>query len=182
MIDTTGLPRPEIYTHTECVIWHGVSAAVIIDCEGGVMVDGDGAVTDRLLDGFRAQGFSILVPDDLDTLFSKLNHETTPGELSAQIVGRELHIELDGQPVYPPIPLDFNAKWYSFLRAGRLLAFLGRNLSGSYVDEPQHLQRAVHREEAVGAAMPVTIVPPRRNGPCICNPSRGLKYRDCCGK
>ncbi|HTJ72584.1 MAG TPA: NB-ARC domain-containing protein [Actinospica sp.] len=182
VIDVTGLPQPEIYTYTECVIWHGVSAAVIIDCDGGVMLSEDGNVADHLLSGFGALGFATLVPDDLDAPMPELDRGTAPGKLGAQVVGKALHIELDGQLVYAPIPLDFNAEWYSFLRTGRLLVILGRNLPGSYVDEPHHLRRAVRREEAVGAAMPVAIVSPRRNGPCICNPSRGLKYRDCCGK
>lgn len=182
VIDVSGMAPPPIYSCTECVIWLGVSAAVIIDCQGGVRVDDDGAVTDQILGGLRALGFTTLVSQDLDTPFPRLDREPAPGKLGAQLVGRVLHIGLDGQPIYQPIPLDFNATWYSFARTGRLLAIFGRNLPGSYVDEPRHLRRAVRRAAAVGAVMPVTIVPPRRHGPCVCNPSRGLKYRDCCGK
>ncbi|HEV2347051.1 MAG TPA: NB-ARC domain-containing protein [Actinocrinis sp.] len=182
VIDVAGMEPSSVYSWTECVIWLGVSAAVVIDCQGGVRVNEDGTVTDQILGGLRALGFSTLVPQDLDAPFPRLDSESSPGKLRAQLVGRVLHIELDGRPVHKPIPLDFNAKWYSFARTGRLLAIFGRDLPGSYVDEPRHLRRAVRREAAVGAVMPVTIVPPRRNGPCICNPSRGLKYRDCCGK
>jgi hypothetical protein len=181
IIDGIALTMPIPVTEAECITWHAITAAVIVDCKLGLTIETDGKVIDQFFTDLRSVGFTDLRLQDLDTPFPPLGDQYTAPALTAQIAGSVLHIELDRASVYGPIDLGFYAKWYALLRRGHLLVIFGRNLPGSYADDPVPLRRAVRHGAAVGALLPVTIVPPRPNGPCVCSPATGKKYKDCCG-
>ena len=181
IIDGVELTAPIPATEAECIAWHNLTAAIVIDCKLGYTLAPDGTLVDRFLLDLRTLGFTDVRLEHLDSPFPQLGHRCAAPRLTAHIAGKTLHVEFDGASVYGPIELDFYSKWYTLLRRGGLLVIFGRSLPGSYAEDPVPLRRAVRRGAAVGAMIPITIIPPLRNGPCVCNPSSGKKYKDCCG-
>ncbi|MEU5846559.1 tetratricopeptide repeat protein [Saccharopolyspora shandongensis] len=164
-------------TDIECIIFaDGRLAGVILDCQGGLGITESGT-TDLALSTLREAGFfDLSAAVDLGEL--PTNHAE---RVTANLHGNRLTLSLCDQKFLSAAPLSFYPKWYRAARNGALLVIAGRNLPGMVADDPKPLIRAIERKQAVGALIPLTVVPPSANQPCICTPPSGAKYKRCCG-
>ena len=170
-------PADQTLLEFECSFFAGIHVAVIIDCHGGWHLRADGTVADGLLDLLRSCGFVEGQP----YVQSVLRRVTVPpSKLTAQLVGNELRLNLGHQQILAA-PLIFIPEWYTALRDGHLDLVFGRNLEGLSWQDGTSLHRAIATGRVVAARVPITIIPPRRDGPCVCERREQAKYKQCCG-
>ncbi|MEU9178750.1 tetratricopeptide repeat protein [Streptomyces sp. NPDC048550] len=169
----------------ECILFGGDTAGVIVDCYGGWGIDRhDGKLRDVLLEVFRSAGFVDLQPMILDSDGKPVDmRDVTDVEaLQASLDGDLLTITGPESEVLGQAPLSFLPHWYERALEGSLVVVLGRNLQGMASDDPSYLVRAIALGDAVGATVALAVAPPSRNGPCVCTPSTGRKFKRCCGR
>ncbi|WP_028183447.1 ATP-binding protein [Salinispora arenicola] len=170
-------PTDETSLEFECCFFAGAHVAVIVDCHGGWHVRSDGTVADGILNHLRTCGFvegKAYVQAVLDRL------PVPPSKLTAQLVGAELRLHLGSQQLLAA-PLMFIPAWYEALRGGQLDVVFGRALEGLSWQDGTSLHRAIERSRVVAARLPIAVVPPRRDGPCVCERREQAKYKQCCG-
>ncbi|WP_435246499.1 tetratricopeptide repeat protein [Streptomyces sp. NRRL F-5630] len=169
----------------ECILFGGDRAGIVLDCHGGWgAIDGSRRVEDVTLRLFQELGFV-----DLRTLYTKnggqpLDLRDLPPvpdrDLRARLVDNRITFSGPHGDLLPSLSLNFFPHWYERAHHGSLIVIVGRNLPGMVADDPTHLERAILLGQAVGAAVPFTVVRPRRNAPCPCMERRGRKFKHCC--
>ncbi|WDO07176.1 tetratricopeptide repeat protein [Streptomyces murinus] len=189
VIELKGKPpkAPKIIPEVECILFGGDRAGVIVDCYGGWgSVDG-GPIQDLVLDSHLAAGFTNLQSmlaglEDGDVLDLRTIPQVQVGNIQARLEDNRLWVSGPSAILMPGIPLNFFPHWYRAARAGTLIIVVGRNLQGMAADDMKYLLQAMDSGQAVGATVPLTVVRPRRNGPCPCMMRAGRKFKHCCGK
>ncbi|MFF3087356.1 AAA family ATPase [Streptomyces nojiriensis] len=177
--------EPQENFEIECILFGGDTAGVIIDCYGGLGIDRqDGKLRDVLLELFRGVGFVDLQPMIVraDGKPVDMRDIADVDCLRAHLNGAFLTITGPDGVILGRAPLSFLPQWYERARAGSLVVVLGRNLQGMAADDPSYLVRAIALGKAVGATVALTVTQPSRNGPCVCAPRAGRKFKRCCGR
>ncbi|MGW3493065.1 tetratricopeptide repeat protein [Streptomyces sp. NPDC001020] len=169
----------------ECILFGGDRAGIVLDCHGGWgAINGSRRIEDVTLRLFLESGFT-----NLRTLYTNNGGKPldlrdlppVPGrDLQARLVDNKLTLSSPHGNLLPGLPLNFFPHWYEQAHHGSLLVIAGRNLPGMVADDPTYLERAILLGQAVGAAVPIAVVRPRRNAPCPCMMRRGRKFKHCC--
>ncbi|WP_328928100.1 tetratricopeptide repeat protein [Streptomyces sp. NBC_00190] len=169
----------------ECILFGGDRAGIVLDCHGGWgAINGSRRIEDVILRLFLESGFT-----NLRTLYTNSGGKPldlrdlppVPGrDLQASLVDNKITISGPHGDLLPGLPLSFLPRWYERAHHGSLIVIAGRNLPGMVADDPTYLERAILLGQAVGAAVPLAVVRPRRNAPCPCMMRQGRKFKHCC--
>lgn len=184
IISTDDRPNEQVHLELECTFVGDRSAAIFVNCRGGLGAVGSSKIADAMLTYLRELGFSDVgggLGAEGQPQLSLPSAEPAP-KLVARLVHDRLTVESDGLPVIADTPLDFYPTWYKAAQRGLLVLMFGRQLNGMSTDNPQTVLRAAQAGQLVAALMPIKVVTPRRNDPCPCRPRTGLKYKRCCGR
>ncbi len=176
---------PEINMETECIIFGGDTAGIIIDCYGGWGFTEDGNLHDLVLDRFRQDGFM-----DLQAALGKGSHSAGLAELPAHAGSSvRAHLKNHVLALTDPhgeelvrMPLDFLPRWYRKAVEGTLIVLIGRNLQGMAAEDNSYLTKAISAGNVIGAVVPLTVTRPSRNSRCPCMRRKGRKFKHCCGR
>ncbi|EFE73009.1 tetratricopeptide repeat protein [Streptomyces filamentosus] len=169
----------------ECILFGGDRAGIVLDCHGGWgAINGSRRIEDVHLRLFLESGFTNLLTLYTDNGGKPLDLRDLPpvpgGGLQARLVDNRVTLSGPHGDLLSGLPLNFFPHWYERAHQGSLIVIAGRNLPGMVADDPDDLDRAILLGQAVGAAVPLTVVRPRRNAPCPCMMRRGRKFKHCC--
>ncbi|MFB6776189.1 tetratricopeptide repeat protein [Streptomyces sp. NPDC056352] len=169
----------------ECILFGGDRAGIVLDCHGGWgAVNGSRRIEDVVLRLFLESGFTNLRTLHTDNGGKPLDLRDLPPvpgrDLQARLVDNKITLSSPHGDLLPGLPLNFFPRWYDRAHHDSLIVIAGRNLPGMVADDPTYLERAILLGQAVGAAVPFTVVRPRRNAPCPCMMRRGRKFKHCC--
>ncbi|MFJ2874585.1 hypothetical protein [Streptomyces sp. NPDC087298] len=169
----------------ECILFGGNRAGIVHDCHGGWgAINGSRRIEEVTLRLFLESGFANLRTLYTDSGGKSLGlHDLSPvpvRDLHARLVDNKLSFSSPHGYLVAGLPLNFFPHWYERAHDGSLIVIAGRNLPGMVADDPTYLNRAILLGQAVGAAVPLSVVRPRRNAPCPCMMRRGRKFKHCC--
>ncbi|CAL9567318.1 hypothetical protein SUDANB120_04773 [Streptomyces sp. enrichment culture] len=169
----------------ECILFGGDRAGIVLDCHGGWgAINGSRRIEDVTLRLFLELGFAnlrALYTDNGGKPLDLRDLPPVPGrDLQARLVDNKLSLSSPHGYLVAGLPLNFFPHWYERAHDGSLIVIAGRNLPGMVADDPTYLNRAILLGQAVGAAVPLSVVRPRRNAPCPCMMRRGRKFKHCC--
>ncbi|MGW2790312.1 tetratricopeptide repeat protein [Streptomyces sp. NPDC001251] len=178
--------EPKVVFEVECILFGRDRAGIIADCYGGWGSYGDAQVRDLVLTNYRATGFtdlqSLLQMNDSRPLDLRDVPAVNNGAVQAKLEDNNLSITGPSGQLLHRMPLNFLPRWYQKAAEGSLIVVVGRNLQGMAADDPSYLVRAIASGNAVGGAVPLTVVRPGRNRPCPCMMRTGRKFKHCCGR
>ncbi|MFG2113584.1 tetratricopeptide repeat protein [Streptomyces sp. NPDC048718] len=169
----------------ECILFGGDRAGIVLDCHGGWgALDDSRRIEDVALRLFLESGFTDLRTLHTDNGGKPLDLRDLPSvsdrDLQARLVDNRITLSSPYGDLVGGLPLNFLPHWYERAHHGSLIVIAGRNLPGMVADDPTYLNQAILLGQAVGAAVPLTVVRPRRNAPCPCMMRRGRKFKHCC--
>lgn len=178
--------EPNVVYEVECILFGGDQVGIIADCYGGWVSHDDGKVKDLVLANYRNAGFTNLQTMLLTDGDSPLDMRDIPSvngdDVQARLEDNNLSITGPNGQLLHRMPLNFLPRWYRGTPEGSLIVVVGRNLQGMAADDPSYLLRAIATGNAVGGAVPLTVVRPGRNRPCPCMMRNGRKFKQCCGR
>ncbi|MFF5430234.1 tetratricopeptide repeat protein [Streptomyces griseofuscus] len=169
----------------ECILFGGDRAGIVLDCHGGWgALDDSRRIEDVALRLFLELGLTDLRTLHTDNGGEPLDLRDLPSvsdrDLQARLVDNRITLSSPYGDLVGRLPLNFLPHWYERAHHGSLIVIAGRNLPGMVADDPTYLNQAILLGQAVGAAVPLTVVRPRRNAPCPCMMRRGRKFKHCC--
>lgn len=177
--------EPKVVFEVECILFGGDRAGIIADCYGGWGSFDGRRIEDLALEGYLKAGFTnlqtMLHLDDGEPLDLRDIPRVNGSGVQARLENNNLSIAGPRGQLLHRMPLNFLPRWYRKANEGPLIVVVGRNLQGMAADDPSYLVRAIASGNAVGGAVPLTVVRPRRNGPCPCMMRTGRKFKHCCG-
>ena len=180
-----GPEGPKITMETECILFGGDRAGIIVDCYGGWGSIEGGRVDDLILDHYRRNGFVDLRPalgvDEGPANLAELSAGAGDG-VRAHLKDNVLSLTDPQGEVMGRMSLDFLPRWYDKATEGTLIVLIGRNLQGMAAEDISYLTKAISAGNVIGGVVPLAVVRPSRNSRCPCMSRKGRKFKHCCGK